>query len=98
MILANNLHNYHLKENEVILYSPLYNTENGYFRGVKKWLSYIMIQGNPDETFLSYGYNEERSKVLNASYKHPLPNIFQGTAFKKHAKMLTEERTAEDFS
>ena len=101
LILANNcpdLHNYRLKENEVILYSPLYNTENGYFRGVKKWLSYILIQGNPDETFLSYGYNEERSKVLNASYKHPLPNIFQGTAFKKHAKMLTEERSAEDFS
>ena len=31
LILANNcpdLHNYRLKENEVILYSPLYNTEN----------------------------------------------------------------------
>ena len=76
MILANNLHNYHLKENEVILYSPLYNTENRYFRGAKKWLSYIMIQGNSDETFLPYGYNKEKSKVLNASYKHLLPNIF----------------------
>ena len=39
LILANNcpdLDNYRLKENEVILYVSLYNTENGYFRGVKK--------------------------------------------------------------
>ena len=30
------LDNYCLKENEVILYVPLYNTKNGYFKGVKK--------------------------------------------------------------
>ena len=35
-ILANKL-----KENEVMFYVPLYNTENGYFRGVRKWLAYI---------------------------------------------------------
>ena len=39
-ILANKL-----KENEVMFYVPLYNTENGYFRDVKKWLAYIMVQG-----------------------------------------------------
>ena len=37
-----------------------------------------------------YGYDEERSKVLYSSFKHPLPTIFQGTAFKKHTKMLIE--------
>ena len=57
-----------------------------------------MIQGDPDGTFLLYGYDEEKSKVLYSSYKHPLPNIFQGTAFKRHAEMLIEERSAEDFS
>ena len=85
-----------MKENEVILYIGLYNTENGYFRGVKKWLAYIMVRGDSDETFFSHGFDEERSKVLYSSFKHPLPNIFQGTAFKKHAKMLIEERSAED--
>ena len=62
LILENNcpdLENYKLKENEVMLYVPLYNTENGYFRGVKKWLAYIMVQGDSDETFFSYGYDEE---------------------------------------
>ena len=89
LILANNcpdLDNYRLKENEVILFVPLYDTENGYFRGVKKWLAYTLIWGDPDETFLSYGYDKERSKVLYSSYKNPLPNIFQGTASKKHPK------------
>ena len=57
-----------------------------------------MIGRDPDETFLSYSYDEERSKVLYSSYKHPLLNIFQGTAFQRHAKMLIEERSAEDIS
>ena len=30
------LDNYILKENEVSIYIPLYNTENGHFRGIKK--------------------------------------------------------------
>ena len=48
LILASNcpnLDNYRLKGNGVILYVLLYNTENGYFRGIKKWFAYIMIWG-----------------------------------------------------
>ena len=51
-----------------------------------------MIQGDPDEVFYSYGYDHERSKVLYSSFKQPLPNIFQGTAFKKHVPQLIEEK------
>ena len=101
LILAKNspdLDNYHFKENEVILYVPLYNTENGYFRSVKKWLVYIMIWEDTDDTFLSYSYNKERSKVLYSFCKHPLPNVFPATAFKKRAKMFIEERSGEYFS
>ena len=57
------LDNYCLKENEVILYVPLYNTEHGYFRDAKKWLAYIMVQGDSNKTFFSYWYDEERSKI-----------------------------------
>ena len=76
---------------------PLYNTENGFFRGVKKWLAYIMVRGDSDESFFSQDFDEEKLKTLCSSFKHPLPNIFQGTAFEKHAKMLIKERSAEDF-
>ena len=27
-----------------------------------------------------------------SSFKHPIPNIFQGTAFKKHTKLLIEKK------
>ena len=46
-----------------------------------KWLGVIMIRGDPYEVFLSYGYVEARSKVSCSSFKHPLRNMFQGTAF-----------------
>ena len=58
-----NIENYEFAENEVLLLVPLYNTENGYFKGLKKWLGYITILGDPDEQFYSYGFNEEKSKV-----------------------------------
>ena len=93
-----NLDNNVLEENEVILHVPLYNTKTGYFRGVKNWLAFIMIQGDPDEVFYSYGYNDERSKVLYSSFKQPLPNIFQGAAFKKHVPQLIEEKQTQDQS
>ena len=83
--------NYVLRENEVILNILLYNTKTGHFRGVTKWLAFIMIRGNLDEVFFSYGCNEEKSRTLYASFKHPLPNIFKGTVFKEHAGMLVEE-------
>ena len=37
------LDNYVLKDNKVIIYVPLYKTKTGHFRGVKKWLAFIMI-------------------------------------------------------
>ena len=77
---------------------PLYNTKNGYFRGVKKWLAYIMIRGDSDETFSLYGYDKERSKIMHWSLKHSLPNIFQSTVFKKHTKMSIKEKVTADLS
>ena len=45
-----------------------------------------------DKVFYSYGYDEERSKVLYYSFEQPLLDIFQGTAFKKHVPQLIEEK------
>ena len=79
-----NFDNYEFQENEVLLLVSLYNTENGCFKGLRKLLGYITVRGDPDEQFYSYGFDDEWSKVLCASVRQPLPNIFQGTAFKKH--------------
>ena len=85
------LKNYKYQENEVLLYSPLYNTKNGLCRGLTKKLGYIILRGDVSESFFSYGYDKEQSKVLYGTNRQPLLNIFQCTAFKKHVHYLTNQ-------
>ena len=61
---------------------PHCNIETEEFKGLQKWLAYIMVQGDEDEMFLSYGFDGDKSNVLYSSYKLILLNIFQGTSFK----------------
>ena len=98
--LPEDLDDYELKPNEAFIYLLWYNTENSFFQCIKKWLAYIMISGNSNEIFYSYGFDEEKSKILYLTHKLPLPNIFQRTAFKKHYSKLIDERQqfGNDFS
>ena len=89
------LDNYEFKDNECLLYVPLYNTETGLFKGLGKRLGYISLRGDKKETFYSYGYDKERSKLLYCTMKQPLPNIFQCTSFKKHKDFLIQEKLNE---
>ena len=75
---------------------PDYDKTNVHFKGVRKWLGYIMVRVDEDALFLSYGYNEEKFMVLISSCKQALPNIFQGASFKKHNQMLLSGN--DDFS
>ena len=43
---------------------PLYNLINGGFLGLNERSVYVMVRGDKDETFFSYGYDEDKSKVL----------------------------------
>ena len=51
----------------------------------------IILRGNLNETFFSYGFDKERLKVLYYTVKQPLPNTFQCTAFKKHIQYLLNQ-------
>ena len=44
MNFPDNLDNYQYKDNEVLLYVPLYNTQNGLYRGIKKSLANIVLR------------------------------------------------------
>ena len=77
---------------------PKYHPEIGHFKGVRNWLAFIMVRGDEDESFFSYGYNEEKFKILYSSHKQVLPNIFQGTSFKKHNSMFLNEKGLQEFS
>ena len=86
---------YEFKENECLLYVPLYNTENGLFRGLGKRLGYITLRGDKNETFYSYSFDNEKSKLLFCSFKQPIPNIFNCTSFKKHRHYLLNEKATD---
>ena len=88
--------NYECKQDEVKLFVPNYNVETGDFMG-QNWLAYIMVKDDEHETFLSYSFEEEKSNILYSKFKQPLPNIFQGTSFKKHNPMLLNEGHVQDF-
>ena len=95
LICANNLvedfNNYECKPDQVKLYVLLCNVDTGEFKGLQDWLAYIMVRGDENETFLSYGYDEDKSNILYSTFKQMLLNIFQGTSFKKHHPMLLDE-------
>ena len=86
---------YQFKADEILLFILLYNTQNGLYRGIKKTLSYITLRGDVDESFYFYDHDEQKSKILYSTYKLPLPNIFQSTAFKNHVDYLINERSQE---
>ena len=78
------LDTYVCKENEVIIYCPVYNKSTGLYGGLTKKLGYITLRGDAIERFFSYGYQKEKSSFFFCSVKTELPNIFSCTAFKKH--------------
>ena len=88
---AINLDTYVPKDNEVVIYVPMYNTITGLYHGLTKKLGLITLRGDAQERFYSYGYSKKKSALLYCSMKSPLPNIFSSAAFKKHIQFLMDQ-------
>ena len=71
-----NLDTYELKDNEVVIYVPMYDTVSGLYYGLAKKLGMITLRGDTQERFFSYGCSKEKSALLYCSMKAPLPNVF----------------------
>ena len=78
------IESYVCSQNEVKLLSPVYELETGQFKGIRKQMAFIVLRGDSDETFLSYGFDKTRSKTLFSYSKQQIPNAFVSVAFKKH--------------
>ena len=87
---AINLDTYSPKDDEVVIYTPSYNTVTGLYHGIIKKLGLLALRGDPKERFFSYGYKKEKRALLYCSMKSPLPNIFSCTAFKKHVPFFMD--------
>ena len=53
-----NLDTHVFKDNEVLLYVPVYNKATGLYGGLKKKLGQITLTGDDQERFFSYGYSK----------------------------------------
>ena len=89
------LHNYELKDDEVLLMCPLYDKNTSKFQGIETRLALIMVRGDENECFLSYGYDPDKSQQLYSSFKQEIPNVFTSTCFKKFNDFLTSTDKGE---
>ena len=80
-----NMETHVFKENQALLYEPIYNKTTGLYGDLTKRLAHITLR------FYNYGYLKEKSTLLYCSMKKPLPNIFHYTTFKKHHGFILDE-------
>ena len=92
------INEYSCKENEVKLLSCVYDLESGNFKGLRLMLVYIVLRGDSDEVFFSYGFNKAKSSVLYSYSKQQIPDTFISTSFKKHFQEVVNEKKNEDYS
>ena len=86
---------YECKENEVTLCVVFM----GEFQGVREQLAYIVLRGDKEEVFFSYGFDSSKSKFLYYYSKNKIPDSFFSAAFKKHySEIRNEKRDNEDSS
>ena len=90
--------NYTCLKNEVKLLSCVYDTESGDFKGIREQLAFIVLRGDSDETFLSYGFDKMKSKLLYSFSKQQIPNAFVSVAFKKHFDEIMNEKRDDSSS
>ena len=92
------IESYVCSQNEVKLLSCVYELESGQFKGIRKQMAFIVLRGDSDETFLSYGFDKTRSKTLFSYSKQQIPNAFVSVAFKKHFEQIMNSDRDESSS
>ena len=75
---------YICSKNEVKLLCCVYDIETGNFKGIREQVAFIVLKGDVEETFLSYGFDKLKSKLLYSFSKQQIPNAFVSVAFKNH--------------
>ena len=101
IIVANqpeDISTYICSNNEVKLLPCVYDLESGDFKGIRKQIAFIVLRGDVDETFLSYGFNKIKSKVLYSFSKQQIPNAFVSVAFQKHFDEIINENKTDNKS
>ena len=91
-----NISNYVCKDREVKIYRPCCDIATGQFLSLYETIGYLMVRGDDDEHFLSYGYFEKN--ILYSYHKRRIPNSFVGTLFNRHRLLFETGQLQTDFS
>ena len=67
---------YNCNENEVKLHCCIYHLTTREFRGVREQLAYIVLRGDKNEIFFSYGFDKSKSQILYSYSKQQIPDAF----------------------
>ena len=90
--------NYTCSKNEVKLLCCVCEIETGQFKGIREQLAFIVLRGDAEETFLSYGFDKLKSKLLYSFSKQQIPNAFVSVAFKNHFEEIMNGNRSESSS
>ena len=74
---------YGCKDNEVKLFTCVFDLQTGEFLGLRCEIAFILLRGDEKELFFSYGFDTEKASVLYSSSKQKVPDAFISTSFKK---------------
>ena len=79
------------------LFCCIYDLTTGQFQGIREQLAYIVLKGDQEEIFFSYGFDKSKAQILYSYSKHQIPDAFISTAFKKHYnEIINEKKESED--
>ena len=93
------IENYVCKDNEVKLFSCIYDLATGEFNGIREQVAYIVLRGDQHEIFFSYGFEKSKSQILHSYSKNQIPDAFVSTAFRRHySEVVNEKKGKEDSS
>ena len=92
------INGYICSKNEVKLLSCVYDIQTGHFKGIREQVAFIVLRGDDDETFLSYGFDKIKSKLLYSFSKQQIPNAFVSVAFKNHFEEIMNGDRSESSS
>ena len=98
IVAANQLpqmNQYVCKDNEVKLYTCMYNLQTGEFLGLRCEVAFIVLM----RVVVIMRIRHQKIFNLCSTLKQKLPDVFMSTSFKKHySEIMNEWREKEDFS
>ena len=89
---------YVCKKNEIKFITCPYDTTTGIFNGFRLQFAYVILRGDKEESFFSYGVNSKKSTVFYSLSEEIIPNTIVSPFSKKDFSGIMDERQQKEES